>query len=251
MKKSGLVLLALLFLFTPVIAQKGKKEIIYLKNGDIIIGTIIRQLPSGQIIVKKRDHTVLVFESSGIAAIDSISRNSRAIAQVHNGFFNLTEGGILTGNSGNSNKSPFSLMNISAWQFKNGIAVGGGAGVEFENETYLPVVADIRYFMKRQGANPFFGIQGGYSFALDKPDKLYSDPLINSIPGFRSNLEMKAKGGLLLNPAVGICTSLNSNLALTFSVGYRMMRHRYSRNDNYKIDIDYNRLSVKIGLLFQ
>jgi len=248
MEKSGFVLLALLFFITTTFAQKGKRDVIYLKNGSIINGQIISQLPSGQIKIKTRDNSLWVFESSGI---DSISHNTKISGQIHPGFFNLTEAGVLTGNSGNKDKSPFNMMNISGWKFKNRFSVGGGAGIEFESETYLPVIADIRYYLKRQGVNPFFGIQGGYSFALDKPDNLYSDPRILSSPGYRSDLKMTAKGGFLLNPAVGICTSLNGNLALTLSAGYRMMRHRYCRTDDYKIDIDYNRLSVKIGLLIQ
>ncbi len=241
---------ALLLLVCNTFAQNGKKDVIYLKNGSIINGWIISLFPSGQVKIKTKDNNLWVFES---AEIDSICQKSKAMSQINTGYFNLTEAGILAGNSNNRFKSPFSIMNINAWQFKNRYSVGVGAGVEFVNETYLPVVADFRYFLKRQGINPFFGMQGGYSFALDKPDRLYSDPLINSSPGYYlgNNLEMKAKGGLLFNPSVGICTSLSENLAFTFSVGYRMMRHRYIRADDYKIDIDYNRLSIKIGLLIQ
>lgn len=249
MKKSAFVFLALLFLVNITFAQKGKRDVIYLKNGSIINGQIISSLPSGQVKLKTKDNSLWVFESS---QIDSIGKTSKGIQQFHTGYFNITEAGVLTGNSDNKYKSPFTLMNIVGWQYKNRFTVGAGAGVEFFSETYLPVVADFRYYLNRQGVSPFFGIQGGYSFALDKPDKQYVYQTMNIWPGPSGNiLELKAQGGLLLNPMVGISTSLNQNLALNISVGYRMMRHRYCREDNYLIDIDYNRLSVKIGLLFQ
>ncbi len=250
MKKSVTVFVTLLFLIPAIFAQKGKREVIYLKNGSIINGQIINQLPSGQIKIKTRDNSVWVFEPG---SIDSISHSKKALSQIHPGYFNLTEGGIMTGNSDNNHKSPFTITNISGWQFKNHISAGIGAGIEFMDETYLPVTADFRYYFERQGVNPFFGLQCGYSFALDKPDKIYANPVINSSIGYYSgnSLEMKAKGGLLLNPSVGICTPLGGNLAFTFSAGYRIMRHHYTRADDFKIDIDYNRLTLKIGLIIQ
>ena len=241
--------MALLFLVNLSFARKGKRDVIYLKNGSVIHGQIISSLPSGQVKIKTKDNSLWVFEAS---QIDSISQTGNELKQTHLGYYNLTEAGILAGNSDNKYSAPFSLINISSWQFKNGFSVGAGAGVEFFSEAYLPVVADFRYYLKRQGVSPFFGLQGGYSFALDKPDMQYVYDYTRIWPGPSGNtLEMKAKGGWLLNPMVGFCTSLNENMALTFSAGYRIMRHRYSREDNYKIDIDYNRLSLKIGLIFQ
>ncbi len=244
------MLFALLSIVEITCGQKKNNDVIYLKNGVVIHGQIIRSLLTGQVIFKKRDNNIMVFEP---IQFDSIRKTGKVAKKIHPGYFNLTEAGILTGNSANSNKSPFSLINISGWQFKNHFSAGVGAGIEFLKETYLPVVADFRYSLNRQGTNPFFGIQGGYSFALDKPNGIYSNLLIPTSPGFNSgsNLEMDAKGGLLLNPCFGICTPLGNNMALTFSAGYRMMRNRYSRSDGYKIDIDYNRLSLKIGLLIQ
>ena len=244
------MLFALLSIVEITCGQKKNNDVIYLKNGVVIHGQIIRSLLTGQVIFKKRDNNIMVFEP---IQFDSIRKTGKVAKKIHPGYFNLTEAGILTGNSANSNKSPFSLINISGWQFKNHFSAGVGAGIEFLKETYLPVVADFRYSLNRQGTNPFFGIQGGYSFALDKPNGIYSNLPIPTSPGFNSgsNLEMDAKGGLLLNPCFGICTPLGNNMALTFSAGYRMMRNRYSRSDGYKIDIDYNRLSLKIGLLIQ
>lgn len=249
MKKSVSVFFALLFLVSITFAQNRKKDVVYLKNGSIINGQIINSLPSKQVKIKTSDNSLWVVESS---EIDSLGKTSNSLKQIHTGYFNLTEAGILAGKSDNKYPAPFSLINICGWQFKNRFSVGAGAGVEFLSETYLPVVADLRYYLKSQGVTPFFGIQGGYSFALDKPDLQYVYDYADIWQGPNGNtLEMKAKGGFMLNPSAGMCISMNENLALTFSAGYRIMRHRYSRQDNYDIDIDYNRLSLKIGLLFQ
>ena len=235
---------------SPSYAKKGKHDIIYLKNGSVINGQIISNAAGEVIRIKTRDNSLWVFKSS---EIDSITYSSKkeSSSNYFPGFFNLTELGILTGNHVNEYKAPFSLMNISGWQFKNRLSVGGGTGVEMMSESYLPVVADIRYHIQREGYHPFFGIQGGYSFALDKPDQQYVYSYSNVWRPAAQALKMSAIGGALVNPFVGINTSINDKLALNLSLGYRIMRHRYSREDNYKIDVDYNRLSVKIGLVFQ
>jgi len=151
-------------------------------------------------------------------------------------------------------------MNISSWKFENGFSTGIGVGVEFFNETYLPVVADFRYFIRKAGAMPFVSLQGGYSIPLGgtytQQQVYYDSPvyLWNSLiyqPPVSSTTDISARGGWLLNPAIGLQMPLNENLALTFSAGYRLMRQRYGKNDTYKLDVDYNRLSLKVGLLFK
>ncbi|MEI6139231.1 MAG: hypothetical protein WCP85_08200 [Mariniphaga sp.] len=254
MKKISLIIIALLLSGSISFAKDGKRDVIYLKNGSIIKGQILKDYQSftnteGIVRIKTKDNSLWVFKATEIDSIRQSQPNSGY--DYHIGYFNLTEAGILAGNSKNKYDAPFSLMNISGWQFKNRFSVGIGAGVEMMSETYLPVVADIRYHLKKQGTNPFFGIQGGYTFALDKPDPQYVYTTTGIWGGSGSTLNMKARGGFLVNPFVGLVTPLNESMALTFSAGYRIMRHRYHREDNYNIDMDYNRLTVKIGLLFQ
>ena len=250
MKKLTLVLLALLLFLNLIYAQKPEKDVIYLKDGSVIHGQIINHFPSGQVQIRKGDNSYHVYE---LAQYDSIGKVNRTSPR----FFNLTEAGILTGNSRSKYAAQLSLMNISGWQFKNHFSMGAGAGVEFFGETYLPVVGDLRYSFHLRGMNPFFGFQTGYTFAISKPDSTYTyyyDELSNSFgaaPG--KFVGVKAEGGFLINPFIGICTeALSKNLALTFSVGYRFMRLQYRHTDPYdnsKFNNEYNRLSLKIGLI--
>ena len=254
MKKIELIIISLLLSGSICFAKDGKRDIIYLKNGSIIKGQILKEDQSftnteGVVRIKTKDNSLWVFKAVEIDSIRQSQPNSGY--DYHPGYFNLTEAGILAGNSKNKYEAPFSLMNISGWQFKNRFSAGVGAGVEMMSETYLPVVADFRYHLKSQGVNPFFSIQAGYTFALDKPDPQYVYTYTGIWGGSGSTLQMKAQGGFLLNPSVGLITPINESMSLTFSAGYRIMRHRYHREDNYNIDMDYNRLSVKIGLLFQ
>lgn len=242
----------------PLFAQKGKQDVVYLKNGSIIRGTIVLQDPGKLIKLKTADNSLWVFTNE---QIDSITRpvKVKIVPPKTSGYYNLTETGFLAGEYSNATRAIFSLININSWYFKNGISTGIGVGVELSKESYLPVVADFRYFFGQKRSVPFVALQSGYSIPLGGSyeqiiyaiDDRRMSPVIypGPVPDY-SNDPISATGGFLINPAIGIQTPLNENLAMTFSAGYRYMRYSYTRTD-YRIDIDYNRLSLKIGLLFK
>ena len=251
-------LLIALLVSQLLLAQRGKRDVVYLKNGSIVRGTIVLQDPGKLIKLKTADNSLWVFSND---QIDSITRPIRVHAPHKTGYFNLTELGVLAGNYANATKAPLSLLNISSWYFEKGFSTGLGVGIEFSNETYLPVVADFRYYFRDEHPLPFLTLQAGYAFALGgsyaetlravDDIRVYSNYYIGPYPNY-STAAIAARGGFLINPAIGLQTRLNDNLALTFSAGYRWMRHHYSRSvDDYKLDIDFNRMSLKIGLLFK
>ncbi len=251
------ILILTIFFSLTLFAQKRNHDVVYLKNGSVLRGTILLQDPGKFIKLKTPDRNIWVFEEG---KIDSIVRPVEIHIPQKSGYFNLTEMGVLAGNSANYKKNPFTLININSWKFENGFSTGIGVGVEFFNETYLPVLADFRYFIRKSGPIPFVSLQGGYSIPLGgtySQQVYYDSPVTWNSLIYRpptpipTTQDISARGGWLLNPAIGIQAPINENLALTFSAGYRIMRHRYGKNDTYKLDVDYNRLSLKVGLLFK
>jgi len=246
----------LLFSLT-LLAQKGKHDVVYLKNGSVVSGTIIILEPDHFVKLKTRDQNVWVFEMN---QVDSIVRpvKVKTPTPIRTGYYNLTEVGVLAGNSNNSEKAPFTLMNVNNWQFANGFAAGIGVGVHFFNETYMPVVADFRYFLRKHGPLPFVSLQTGYSIPIggEYTQSYYYAYTDVARPGIwpgptQTQQDASARGGFLINPSVGIYSQINENFALTLSVGYSYLRHRYGKDETYKLDVDYNRLSLKIGLQFK
>lgn len=248
--KISLLVLAI-FAGLTLFAQKNS-DVVYLKNGSIVKGKILMVDPDHYVKLKTRDNNIWVFE---MAKVDSISHPVKVNTPIRTGYYNLTEFGVLAGSTNNAKSAPFTLMNVNNWQFANGFAAGIGVGVHFFNETYLPVVADFRYFIRKQGPLPFVSLQAGYSIPLggDYTQTYYAYDLRpgiwpNPIP---SEQDISARGGFFVNPSVGFQTQINENLALTFSAGYSYLRHRYGKEETYKLDVDYNRLSLKVGLQFK
>jgi hypothetical protein len=253
--KISLLVLAM-FAGLALSAQNGKKDVVYLKNGSVIRGTIVLNDPGKMIKLKTSDRSLWVFKYD---QIDSIKHPQRVTIPSKTGYFNLTELGVLVGNANSLNKAPLTVMNISSWKFPGNFSTGIGVGVEFFNETYLPVVADFRYFIREHGPLPFVSLQAGYSIPMGgsyTQQNYYYGYDIAVMPGISPTpaptvVDMSARGGFLVNPSIGIQTQLNENLALVFSAGYRYMRYNYGKHDNYKLEVDYNRLSLKVGLLFK
>lgn len=253
--RSTLLFFALLICL-PALAQKGNRDVIYLKGGKVVTGKILALNPAQSVTLKIGSNDIWVFE---MEKIDSIARPIKKTIPLKTGYYNLTEMGVLAGNTNNVKSAPFTLMNVNNWQFDNGIAAGIGVGVHFFNETYLPVVADFRYFIRKRGPLPFVSLQAGYSIPIggEYTQQYYEDYYLSSArPSIwpRPNpteQDVSARGGFLVNPSVGFQTQINESLALTFSAGYSYLRHRYGKEETYKLDIDYNRLSLKVGLQFK
>lgn len=250
-----LILTLFVSLSLTLFAQPGKHDVVYLKNGSIVKGKILVFDPVHSVKLKTKDNNIWVFEMS---QVDSIARPVKTGTSIRTGYYNLTEMGILAGNSNNSEKAPFTLMNVNNWQFANGLAAGIGVGVHFFHETYLPVVADVRYFLRKQGTLPFVSLQTGYSIPVggEYTQTYYYASDVMTKPAIwpgptPTEQDVSARGGFLVNPSVGFQTQINENLALTFSAGYAYLRHRYGKEESYKMDVDYNRLSLKIGLQFK
>ncbi|MDD3962679.1 MAG: hypothetical protein PHT77_12555, partial [Bacteroidales bacterium] len=102
-------------------------------------------------------------------------------------YHNITEMGFLAGPISNTRPAPFTILNINGIQIRPLFKVGAGIGIEFIEETYMPVLLDLRYDLRTTKFSPFIGFQAGYNIALSKettifPNYLYDFELSSIIP---------------------------------------------------------------------
>ncbi|MBE0655042.1 MAG: hypothetical protein IH594_14670, partial [Bacteroidales bacterium] len=93
---------------------------------------------------------------------------SIAKSMVISGLFNATSIGVLSGSSQNRQAAPFSFQSLMLYQFDKHIAAGAGLGIDFLEETYIPIVADLRYYLRGTRFSPFIFAQSGYSLPTSK-----------------------------------------------------------------------------------
>ena len=61
---------------------------------------------------------------------------------------------------------------------------------------------------------------------------------------------LDAKGGFMINSGLGYQRMFSSGFGMSFAFGYQFHRLSYSGENDYRLDIDYNRLTIKLGVIF-
>ncbi len=173
--------------------------------------------------------------------------------EVPKGLFNATSIGVLSGSSQNQQAAPFSFLSLMLYQIDENIAVGAGLGIDFIEESYVPIVADFRYYLRGTRFSPFLFTQAGYSIPTQKSA---SQEIINAhydiwpYP-YPQAEEVEPLGGFQINPGFGIRHMFHSTFGLEISFAYHFQRLTYQYNSNTRLETDYNRLNIRIGIVFQ
>nr|WP_321377718.1 hypothetical protein [uncultured Bacteroides sp.] len=238
-----------------------EKGYVYLKNGEIIKGKYIYSVNLDKIRVVSGNVSRVIDASD----IEMISKSRKVVKEekMENGasifvpsakkFFNLTEIGLLIGNSDNKKDAPLVFRTSFDYNINKNFAAGLGLGIDFLNETYMPVTANVIYKFRNEKYSPYIMLQGGYEIPIDDSQLAYNDIVPSSVISYNTyywsaNKKLDPKGGFLFSPSMGLLVQLNSQFGLNMSVGYQYHRQHYTSSDNYKLDIDYNRLLVKLGI---
>ncbi|MDQ1087069.1 MULTISPECIES: hypothetical protein [unclassified Siphonobacter] len=161
------------------------------------------------------------------------------------GYTNTSEMGVLLGQVGPNNSSPVSKTSFTASSF-NGyrlmhwLAAGITVGLDsYKGNLMVPISLGLRGdILKNKTVTPFYALDIGKGMTW-----LARDP----------SLDFK-RGGLHLNPAIGLRFATNSGTAITWSVGYKrqiLESGRYFGEDQGTYyDYAYNRISIKMGMSF-
>jgi len=255
MKKLCLLLFATILSF-PVFAQH-EKGYVYLKNGSILKGKY-SYLENQQKVKLETSGNVWIF---GANEIDSISAKRiqpfREMDQSlsESRFFYRTELGVLAGNADNSQSAPFSLTGSANYRINSNISLGLGLGLEFFNESYMPVFANFEYNFRESSSSPYLFLKVGFQVPLEESNAIYYDvyPVYYDYmpwPGNYGQQGYDTQGGFLINPGLGYQQMFTPGFGMNFAVGYQFHRLNYDGENDYSLDIDYNRMTIKIGIIF-
>ncbi len=212
-------LLCVMLLFSAMGGVFGQnathKEVVYLKNGSIIKGTIVEWVPNESITIETADKSVFVCK---ISDIERVKRNlqlsdvevSRNVATNNQNRINTTpnyESSLSLGYGLASGKYGLDVFcfnfvfgkNLNAHHF-----AGFGTGLRyFSNEntemTMVPILIDYRYKFFNQSMSPYLRLSGGYSVNV-------SNGLDNS--------------GFIVDPRIGLEFPVGTS-KISFDMGYQ------------------------------
>ncbi len=273
------LLCLLICLLQSVEAQSGNEAFypkiergyVELKDGRIIRGQYIYSSGFDKIRIMTGNES-FVMDASEVVRITKRKPKAEKVVekfdfeediQLIKNYFIFSELGVLPGNPDNINKMPLIFHTSVNCKFLEKLSAGAGVGVEFYRETYLPVTINGIYKFNNNRVAPFAMLQAGYQIPIEGsrtkvanvyPTSYYIDYMSSSFwpgPSVNYDMDLKAKGGILLNPSLGVMWQTRSNVNFTFSAGYRFHRLRYNNKEKeYDLNVDYNRLSLKLGLIF-
>jgi hypothetical protein len=255
MKRLCLFLLVALIAF-PALAQP-EKGYVYLKNGTILKGKYQYSNDFEKLKIESAGN-LWIFEADEVDSISGFRAHSQNLFDEENKdvkYFFRTEIGVLAGNSDNSQTAPFCFSTSLNYKINSNLSAGAGIGFEFLKETYLPAFINVEYKFRNSLATPYFFIKGGYQISIEESQMIYYGvyPVWSSSiwPGpDYYNQDLDTKGGFLINPGIGYQRMFSPGFGMSFAFGYQFHRLHYDGENDYRLDIDYNRLTIKLGIIF-
>jgi len=236
--KKYLALLLFALIATVSFGQSNYQDVVYLKNGSIIRGVIIEQVPNKSIKIETADRSVFVYQMDEIEKLtkEAILRtrgSSLSNSGLQSGYKGIVELGYQIG-AGDYGMDRLKLNIINGYQINPYFSLGFGTGLRYyfdAEATVIPVFADFRANFMNNKISPYLSIGVGYSFDAT-----------NDFEGV----------GFLLNPTVGVSFKVSDKSAMNVGLGYEMQKMdfysgyygRYSSTENS------GAISINVGISF-
>ncbi len=230
----------------PVVdTKKVMEDVVYLKNGAVIRGIIIEQVPNKTVEIKSNDNNYLIFKMDEIQKITKENKLTDLTDYKKKGFLNINELGFGFGiNTINTYHGSvdiakqypiIGLRTINGYQLNEYFSFGLGIGFESilngtKKGALMPLMLDARInFLKGKYA-PTLNLNCGYSV------------------GFQNS------SGIAANPSIGLKIYLTKKIAYLFNMGYKVQQQNVKKPDQYGVNINrivnYQFFSLSTGLSF-
>ena len=220
-----------IFLFTAIAANsQSYQDVVYLKNGSIVKGQIIEQIPTSSLKIEIAGGSIFVYQMTEIEKIikeeiitPPIAKRKRTAPKTgYKGFVDMGGGFPV------SNGDGFFSVHISqGYQFNPFFYAGAGLGIDYHfgySTICLPLFANGRVNFIDNPVSPFFDLKIGYS--------VYEGE------------------GLFFAPSIGTRFAIDQRCAFTFSVGYNLQKVNKVNSYYSPRSRTLNGVSMKIGIEF-
>lgn len=205
MKKILTVIVVLCCLGLSSYAQEGFQDVIYLKSGGIIRGTMIEQIPGKSIKLQTADRNVFIYQMEEIEKItkeqiDSKHSSNYGSDENQSGYL-----GILEFSYGMGLAEAYDMVQvtyINGYRFNSYFSLGFGTGIETipkSKSIVIPFYADLRGYFLDGASTPYLGMDLGYS--------LLASPEFQGL-------------GMLVNPSLGGKFQVGATTAVNVGLGY-------------------------------
>lgn len=233
-----LLLFALLAGFSIHCMAQNYTEVVYLKNGSIIRGVVIEQVPNKSLKIKTADGSIFAYPMEEVEKITKEMTYTKATRNAYGkptgyslkGYKGFVETGY-TFDVSDYNADRLVISTTHGYQFNNYLFVGGGVGVNYYTDADLysiPLFASFRANFLNKKVTPFADIKSGY--AAGDVDGAFATI------GFGVRFALAGKMAM--------------NIKLEYS--YQEFDFNYDYDDYYYYDesVSTNGIGIKVGFEF-
>lgn len=262
LKKTLVTITVLVAVSTAALAQKAIYDVVYLKNGSVLKGTIVEQLPDSLVKIEIAGGSIIAvsMEELGSIAYRTQMKSSSKMPEDHmekqplmsrkeRGYFNITELGFLPGANNDyyygynpSASLGVTIQTIHGYRFNPYLLAGAGLALDIIDHPVGQLFADARWEILNKKSTPFVFADAGYGVPFSKG---YED----------SNVKISYQGGMTAGAGIGMRINFGMDAAFLLEVGYKM--EKISQSYNYEMwgtdetyKYTYNRLAIRMGLAF-
>lgn len=215
MKRKFLLALTM-FAFVGLTYAQSLQDVVYLKNGSIIRGVIVEQVPNQTIKIQTKDKNVFVFNVNEIEKItkedeERKERSRKEAIETDPSVNNGLKSGVnfepalllapVVEKSSNDKKYILTQAQVTAnCQINPFIALGIGAGVRSYSfdDTYFPLYGQFRVNFKNKPVSPYLETALGYGFS--SKDSYDGGAMFNLSFGFAKRMKTgQVRFGLVLD----------------------------------------------------
>jgi hypothetical protein len=243
MKKITFIFVMLIINVLNTYSQKTR-DVLYLKNGSIINGTLF-EISDNQYKIRTVDKSIFIFQSSEVDKFVKEVPGFEARKEKGLGF--ALEAGFLVGSQHSEYVTPFSFNCIASYTAGTKDVFGVGTGVEFIGQTYTPLFVEYKHLILNRKTTPFIFFRGGGLTHIAKDDE-------SAGTYYPTTNQVKYKGGISLGIGTGLSWAKeDSETYLSFA--YRYAKTSYTQKEGHPYyDVTYNnyynRLEIKFGFKF-
>ncbi len=239
-----LTLVILTLITVTASAQKFKKQTVILDDSILIRGTIIAD-SSDYLKLRIKTPQVITLKKSQVHT--AINPGKIIITDKH-GYYLRLSASYLAGHASSGKEGNMSVQLLNGYQFRNGLSVGIGTGIEKLDVPLVPVYADLRYHPFKTRVSPFAWLSSGYGFPCSsRQDENY----------YPYNSYGDTKGGIMFGAGSGIAIYSWDRCAATMGIGYRYQRIKseinniWNNESSRELITDFNRIELQFGIMFR
>lgn len=221
-------------------AQRKTQDVLYLKNGSVIRGSLQEMSSTGKISIQTADKSLWVYEQDEILRM--AKEDVAGFTMPEKGYFIIADLGLFAGRNDFYTRLNPSLHVVNGYQFNKRWMAGIGIGLDrFEYRGYAPLFGEGRFLVLNKQTSPVLSARAGWAI-----------PTYNEFV----NGERLYKGGLSLGGSIGITRYIGSKTGIQASVGYNYQETKFTnpwwwgegKSTTYT---RYHSLEVRFGFLFR